>query len=117
MRETKKIAIDSEKLKAEILKHGESQKTIAEKIGIDQSTISKYISSGTISMMANMAITGLLNLPSDYFIVKPPEEVKAAEDALIQNQKLDAMIEKLDYINRNICELIDVVEKLVTTFQ
>lgn len=112
MSRVKMLDIDPKKVEYAILKNGESIRTAAEKIGVTPGLIKLGLSNRRMSHRTVLALCGVCGVKESDFAPDKPEAVEKHEADRQQSDDIMVLSQKLDYINRNICELIDAVYKL-----
>lgn len=116
-RNTNMVAVDGHKIRMCIIKHGDDQKSAATKMGLAPSTLSKRLKDGVLSRTELFMIAHLYGVEEKELLPDAPEVVEKRESDWKTKQSLEALTEKLDYINRNICELVDVANKILELLQ
>ena len=101
------IRIDGTKLKKTIISKGETTKSIAKKLDKSEQSVKLWIKNNRMPKMACIAITSTLKVDENYFAPPTPEQEKAAADATQRRTEYAELREKIEYVNRNLCELID----------
>lgn len=113
-----RVNVDGQKIKEYVYKSGETMMGLSESIGIDNGTLSKYLKTGDLPKIVYAAILAHYGIKNQkqFLIEEVQENEKRAEENKNLMASLNAInekLEKLEFINKNICECSDYMEKFI----
>lgn len=117
MSRAKMLDIDPKKVEYAILKNGESIRTAAEKIGVTPGLIRSGLTKKRMSHRTVLALCGICGVKEDDFFPDKPETIEKREADHQQSEDIMALSQKLDFINRNICEMNDLITEQNNLFR
>ena len=107
-----KVEIDGKSLRDYILKSGETLSQAAEAIGISENTLGRYLTIGTMQRVAYICILKHYGIEDEKTFLKAEVEAtrQKREDNIAVIAAVDRCYDRLDYINKNLCELLDKLD-------
>jgi len=115
-RASTKVQVDSNKIKEYVYKNGDTYQKLCEAIGYDNTQFGRCLKAGEMPKVVYTSMLSHYGIKNqDTFIL---ESVKKEEKKLEENKNIllalsaiSEKLDKLDYINKNICEWTDQMQK------
>ena len=112
-----RVSVDQKKIRDYIYKNGDTYQKVSEAIGLDNTSFGRYLKQGELPKTVYMSILMHYGIKDTKFFeseTAKQEEAKAEENRniLTHLSTISEKLDKLEYINKNTCELVDSINKL-----
>ena len=113
-----RIEVNSAKIRDYIYKNGETYQSVSNAIGLDNTSFGRYLKQNELPKPVYMSVLMHFGIKDVNFFKS--EEVKKEEQKNEESRNVLKMLniineklEKLEFINQNLCELVDVTKESI----